>query len=77
MLEICQEYPSKYYPSSGTCIKWSIGVIADENVELTDLSPEKSFPIRMFKYGAGVTKHFTVYFIFISSLMRGLFRYSL
>ena len=57
-LEVCQEYPSKYYLQLETFIKQGIDSIADENVEPTVFSPKKSFSIRMFKYGAWMTELF-------------------
>ncbi|MCK4819290.1 glycosyltransferase, partial [bacterium] len=51
VLEVCQEYPNKYYPQFGTFIKQSIDSIADENVALTVVSPKPmTLPFPIFPY---------------------------
>ncbi|HIH73787.1 MAG TPA: glycosyltransferase family 4 protein [Methanosarcina sp.] len=51
VMEICQEYPSRYYPQLGTFIKQSIDSIANQGVDVTVLSP-KAFviPLSGFPY---------------------------
>ncbi|KKG84025.1 glycosyl transferase [Methanosarcina mazei] len=51
VLEVCQEFPNRYYPQLGTFIKQSIDSIANQGVELTVISP-KAFvlPFSAFPY---------------------------
>jgi len=51
VLEVCQEFPNRYYPQLGTFIKQSIDSIADRGVEVTVISP-KAFvlPFSGFPY---------------------------
>jgi len=39
-LEVCQEFPNRYYPQLGTFIKQSIDSIADQGVDVTVISPK-------------------------------------
>jgi len=51
VLEVCQEYPNKYYPQFGTFIKQSIDSIVDENVDVTVVSPKPmTLPFPIFPY---------------------------
>lgn len=51
VLEVCQEFPNRYYPQLGTFIKQSIDSIADQGVSVTVISP-KAFvlPFSAFPY---------------------------
>lgn len=51
VLEVCQEFPNRYYPQLGTFIKQSIDSIVNQGVELTVVSP-KAFvlPFSAFPY---------------------------
>ena len=51
VLEVCQEFPNRYYPQLGTFIKQSIDSIANQGVEVTVISP-KAFvlPFSAFPY---------------------------
>jgi glycosyltransferase involved in cell wall biosynthesis len=40
VLEVCQEFPNRYYPQLGTFIKQSIDSIASQNVDITVVSPK-------------------------------------
>lgn len=40
VLEVCQEFPNRYYPQLGTFIKQSIDSIAAQNIEVTVISPK-------------------------------------
>jgi teichuronic acid biosynthesis glycosyltransferase TuaC len=40
VMEVCQEFPNRYYPQLGTFIKQSIDSIASQNVDITVISPK-------------------------------------
>jgi len=54
VLEVCQEFPNRYYPQLGTFIKQSIDSIANQGVDVTVISPKpfvlpfSSFPYHNF-----------------------------
>lgn len=51
VIEVCQEFPNRYYPQLGTFIKQSIDSIADENIDVTVLSPKPFvLPFSAFPY---------------------------
>jgi glycosyltransferase involved in cell wall biosynthesis len=51
VLEICQEFPNRYYPQLGTFIKQSIDSIVNENIEVTVISPKPfTLPFSIFPY---------------------------
>jgi teichuronic acid biosynthesis glycosyltransferase TuaC len=51
VLEVCQEFPNRYYPQLGTFIKQSIDSIASQNVDITVVSPKPLvIPFSAFPY---------------------------
>lgn len=51
VLEVCQEFPNRYYPQLGTFIKQSIDSIADQGVDVTVVSPKAYvLPFSKFPY---------------------------
>ncbi len=51
VLEVCQEFPNRYYPQLGTFIKQSIDSIANQNVDVTVISPKPFvLPFSAFPY---------------------------
>ena len=51
VLEVCQEFPNRYYPQLGTFIKQSIDSIADQNIDVTVVSPKPFvLPFSTFPY---------------------------
>jgi len=51
VLEVCQEFPNRYYPQLGTFIKQSIDSIADQGIDVTVISPKPFvLPFSMFPY---------------------------
>ncbi len=60
VLEVCQEFPNRYYPQLGTFIKQSIDSIADQGVDVTVISPKAyvlpftSFPYHNFSKLPGI-----------------------
>lgn len=51
VIEVCQEFPNRYYPQLGTFIKQSIDSIADENINVTVISPKPFvLPFSAFPY---------------------------
>lgn len=54
VLEVCQEFPNRYYPQLGTFIKQSIDSIANQGADVTVISPKpfvlpfSSFPYHNF-----------------------------
>lgn len=51
VLEVCQEFPNRYYPQLGTFIKQSIDSIADQNIDVTVVSPKPFvLPFSAFPY---------------------------
>jgi len=54
VLQVCQEFPNRYYPELGTFIKQSIDSIANQGVDVTVISPKayvlpfSSFPYHNF-----------------------------
>ncbi len=51
VLETCQEFPNRYYPQLGTFIKQSIDSIADQNIDITVISPKPFvLPFSRFPY---------------------------
>ncbi|HWR25746.1 MAG TPA: glycosyltransferase [Methanosarcina sp.] len=51
VLEVCQEFPNRYYPQLGTFIKQSIDSIVNENIDITVISPKPFvLPFSMFPY---------------------------
>ncbi len=51
VLEVCQEFPNRYYPQLGTFIKQSIDSIADQSIDVTVISPKPFvLPFSMFPY---------------------------
>jgi teichuronic acid biosynthesis glycosyltransferase TuaC len=51
VLEVCQEFPNRYYPQLGTFIKQSIDSIANQGVDVTVISPKPFvLPFSAFPY---------------------------
>ena len=51
ILEVCQEFPNRYYPQLGTFIKQSIDSIANQKVNVTVVSPKPIvIPFSAFPY---------------------------
>jgi glycosyltransferase involved in cell wall biosynthesis len=51
VLEVCQEFPNRYYPQLGTFIKQSIDSIANQKVNVTVVSPKPIvIPFSAFPY---------------------------
>ncbi len=51
VLEVCQEFPNRYYPQLGTFIKQSIDSIANQKVDVTVVSPKPFvLPFSTFPY---------------------------
>lgn len=51
VLEVCQEFPNRYYPQLGTFIKQSIDSIANQKVDITVVSPKPFvLPFSAFPY---------------------------
>ncbi|MHB8100643.1 MAG: glycosyltransferase [Methanosarcina sp.] len=51
VLEVCQEFPNRYYPQLGTFIKQSIDSIANQKVDITVVSPKPLvLPFSAFPY---------------------------
>ena len=51
VMEVCQEFPNRYYPQLGTFIKQSIDSIAAQNVDITVVSPKPLVvPFSAFPY---------------------------
>ena len=51
VLEVCQEFPNRYYPQLGTFIKQSIDSIANQQVNVTVVSPKPIvIPFSAFPY---------------------------
>lgn len=51
VMEVCQEFPNRYYPQLGTFIKQSIDSIACQNVDITVISPKPLvIPFSAFPY---------------------------
>jgi teichuronic acid biosynthesis glycosyltransferase TuaC len=51
VMEVCQEFPNRYYPQLGTFIKQSIDSIASQNVDITVVSPKALvIPFSAFPY---------------------------
>lgn len=51
VLEVCQEFPNRYYPQLGTFIKQSIDSIANQKVDITVVSPKSLvLPFSAFPY---------------------------
>jgi teichuronic acid biosynthesis glycosyltransferase TuaC len=51
IMEVCQEFPNRYYPQLGTFIKQSIDSIASQNIDITVVSPKPLvLPFSAFPY---------------------------
>jgi teichuronic acid biosynthesis glycosyltransferase TuaC len=51
VMEVCQEFPNRFYPQLGTFIKQSIDSIANQNVDITVVSPKPLvIPFSAFPY---------------------------
>jgi len=51
VLEVCQEFPNRYYPQLGTFIKQSIDSIANQKIDITVVSPKPFvLPFSAFPY---------------------------
>lgn len=51
VMEVCQEFPNRYYPQLGTFIKQSIDSIASQNIDITVVSPKPFvIPFSAFPY---------------------------
>jgi teichuronic acid biosynthesis glycosyltransferase TuaC len=51
VMEVCQEFPNRYYPQLGTFIKQSIDSISGQNVDITVVSPKPFvIPFSAFPY---------------------------
>lgn len=51
VLEVCQEFPNRYYPQLGTFIKQSIDSIANQKIDITVVSPKPLvLPFSAFPY---------------------------
>lgn len=51
VMEVCQEFPNRFYPQLGTFIKQSIDSIASQNVDITVVSPKPLvIPFSAFPY---------------------------
>ena len=51
VMEVCQEFPNRYYPQLGTFIKQSIDSIASQNIDITVVSPKPFvLPFSAFPY---------------------------